>query len=373
MKFTICLLVGVQCVAASDAPKSPASNTPEGATNIPATVSPASKETTKPEKYDVDRIGQRNVGHGVNLYSLQKERALGESMAAAIDRNTKFITDPEISGYVSRLGQKIARHSDAELPFTIKVIDCPDRRIFGLPGGFLYVDKGLITDVDSESELAALMAHEIAHVAARHATRFATRKYAWNMLSVPLAYISGPAAIGTHQLGPLSLMKFSRDAEFEADLLGIEYQYAAGYDPQVFVEALEKLSKKEMEDRARAAKSQSKSFKPASPGKIARAFSNYPPTEERIEKAQTAISTLLPNRNDYVLDTSEFQEVRARLARADRPILHRQRPGDAPVAGPVLRRSPDQDSQTPSLAGQPAAVTKGRLSSVFSHLPAFPQ
>jgi predicted Zn-dependent protease len=360
-------------MAASDAPKSPASNTLEGATSTTATVPPAGKETTKSEKYDVDRIGQRNIGHGVNLYSLQKERALGESMAAAIDRNTKFVTDPEINGYVSRLGQKIARHSDAELPFTIKVIDCPDRRIFGLPGGFLYVDKGLITEVDSESELAALMAHEIAHVAARHATRFATRKYAWNMLSVPLAYISGPAAIGTHQLGPLGLMKFSRDAELEADLLGIEYQYAAGYDPQVFVEALEKLSKKEMEDRARAAKGQSKSFKPASPGKIARAFSNYPPTEERIEKAQTAISTFLPDRNDYVLDTSEFQEVRARLAQADRPVLHRQRPGDAPVAGPVLRRSPDQDSQTPSLAGQPAAVTKGRLSSVFSHLPALSQ
>lgn len=369
MTITLCLLVSAQYLRASDAPKPAASNPPEGAANPSATVPPASKETTKPEKYDVDRIGQRNVGHGVNLYSLERERALGESMAAAIDRSTKFVTDPEVTGYVTRLGQKIARHSDAELPFTIKVIDCPDRRIFSLPGGFLYVDKGLITAVDSESELAALMAHEIGHVAARHATRFATRKTAWNMISLPLAYISGPAALGTHQLGPLGLMKFSRDAELEADLLGIEYHYAAGYDPHVFVEALEKLNQKEMEDRARAAKGQSKSSKPSSPGKIARAFSNYPPAEERIEKAETAISTLLPDRDDYLLDTSEFQGVRARLAWADRPILRRPPLGEVAAAGPVLRRSPEQVLETPRLAGQSPLVTKGRLSSVFSHLP----
>src|SRR6266446_1186084 len=152
-------------------------------------------------------------------------------MAAAIDLHTKFVDDPDINDYVNRLGQKIARNSDAQVSFTIKVIDSLDSRIFALPGGFLYVDKGLIMEVDSEAELAGLMAHEIAHVAARHATRFATRRYAWNMLSIPLIYLGGPAGFGIKQIAgigvPLTFKKFDRDAEIEADLLGIEYQYAA--------------------------------------------------------------------------------------------------------------------------------------------------
>jgi beta-barrel assembly-enhancing protease len=329
------------------------------------TASNSESKTEKSGKYDVDRIGQRSIGHGVNLYSLQKERALGESMASAIDRGTRFVPDPEINGYINRLGQKIARYSDAEVPFTIKVIDSPDLRVFALPGGFLYVDKGLIMEVDSEAELAGLMAHEIAHVAARHATRLATRRYAWNVFTVPLAYISGPAAIGTKQIGPLALKKFSRDAEFEADLLGIEYQYAAGYDPEAFVEALEKLHSK--------AKAPPTTAKASLRDQIARAFASYPPTEERIQRVQTAISTLLPNRNDYLFDTSEFEEVRAKLTWADRPILRRHRAGDdGATNGPVLRRHPPEDSQQYRLAGTSPLVTKGRLSSVFSYLPALP-
>ncbi len=313
----------------------------------------------------MDRIGQRSIGRGVNLYSLQKERALGESMASAIDRGARFVADPDINRYINRLGQKIARYSDAEVPFTIKVIDSPNLRVFALPGGFLYVDKGLIMEVDSEAELAGLMAHEIAHVAARHATRLATRRYAWNMLTVPLAYLSGPAAIGTKQIGPLTLKKFSRDAEIEADLLGIEYQYAAGYDPEAFVEALEKLHSK--------SKAPPTTTKTSLRDQIVRAFASYPPTEERIQKAQTAISTLLPNRSDYLIDTSEFEEVKAKLTWADRPILRRHRAGDdAPTNGPVLRRHPPEEPQQYRLAGTSPDVTKGRLSSVFSYLPALP-
>lgn len=362
------LLFCGQQVGASDVQGSGKSNAAEEASTSASATSPSSSgsegKTEKSGKYDVDRIGQRSIGRGVNLYSLQKERALGESMASAIDRGTRFVPDPEISGYINRLGQKIARYSDAEVPLTIKVIDSPDLRVFALPGGFLYVDKGLIMEVDSEAELAGLMAHEIAHVAARHATRLATRRYAWNMLTVPLAYISGPAAIGTKQIGPLTLKKFSRDAEFEADLLGIEYQYAAGYDPEAFVEALEKLHSK-----AKAPPTAKASLR----DQIARAFASYPPTEERIQKVQTAISTLLPNRNDYLFDTSEFEEVKAKLTCADRPILRRHRAGDdGPSNGPVLRRHPPEDSQQYRMAGSSPIVTKGRLSSVFSYLPALP-
>jgi len=329
----------------------------------------AEEKTTKPGKYDVNRIGQRSVGHGINLYSLQKERALGESMAAGVDRGSKLIADPEITDYIQRLGQKIARYSDAEVPFTVKVIDSPDRKVFALPGGFLYVYKGLIMEMDSEAELAALIAHEVAHVAARHATRFATRQYAWNLLSIPLTFFAGPASLGTRQIGPLSLKKFSRNSEIEADLLGIEYQYAAGYDPQVFVEALEKLHSKEVQMSARIAKALPVAAKVPLHSRIGHAFSSYPPTEDRIQKLQTEIPELLPNRSDYIIDTSEFQEVKAKLTWADRPILRRHQPGDGPSNGPVLHRHPSEELEQNNVADTLPLVTKGR---VFSYLPVLP-
>jgi predicted Zn-dependent protease len=369
---TTSLLLCMPQVRASDVPASRRSEAAEtGSSSASSTAQPASGtegKTEKSGKYDVSRIGQRSIGHGVNVYSVQKERALGEAMASTIDRGTRFVADPEINEYISRLSQKIARNSDAQVLFTTKVIDSPDLRIFALPGGFLYVDKGLIMAVDSEAELAGLMAHEIAHVAARHATRFATRKYAWNMLSIPITYLSGPAAIGARQIAPLTLKKFSRDAEFEADLLGIQYQYAAGYDPQTFVEALEKLQSQDNQMRERIVKALPAAGKVPLHGQIARVFANYPPTEERIQKAQTEISALLPSRTDYVLDTSEFQEVKSKLTWADRPILRRHRAGDGQTNGPVLHRQ----SQQYDLTGNSSVVTKGRLSSVFSYLPAFP-
>jgi Zn-dependent protease with chaperone function len=333
---------------------------PKSSATVEALPKASSRDMSPPsDKYDVDRIGQRNVGHGINLYSLEKERALGQAMASAIDRGTRYVADPEVNGYVTRLAQNLARHSDAEVPFRVKVIDSSDHRVFSLPGGFLYIDRGLIAEVDSEAQLAALMAHEIAHVAARHATRLATRKSAWNMLSIPLIWASGPAALGTKQIGPLSLKKFSRDAEIEADLLGIEYQYAAGYDPNAFVEALEKLHARESAARANRSSLHDQ---------IVRAFSNYPPTDDRIQRLQTEISSFLPPRNDYVLDTSEFQAVKAKVA--DRPILRRSRPGDGPAAGPVLRKPPAEDVESTYFAGASRVVTKGRLSTVFSYLPA---
>ena len=329
----------------------------------------AEEKPGKPDKYDVNRIGQRSVGHGVNLYSLQKERALGESMAAEVDRGSKFIADSEIRDYIERLAQKIARYSDAEVPFTVKVVDSPDRRIFALPGGFLYVYKGLIVDLDSEAELAALMAHEIGHVAARHATRFATRQYGWSLLSIPLTFFAGPASLATRQIGPLSLKKFCRHSELEADLLGIEYQYAAGYDPQVFVEALEKLHSKEAQIQARIAKAVPVVTKVPLHTRIGHAFSSYPTTEDRIRKLQAEIPEFLPNRSDYIIDTSEFQEVKAKLTWADRPILRRHRPGEDPTNGPVLRRHPSEELEQTKVADTLPLVTKGR---VFSYLPTLP-
>jgi hypothetical protein len=364
------LLICAQCVGASDDRGSGASDGKDlssSASPTSANVPTPKEKTEKSDKYDVNQIGQRGVGHGVNVYSQAKEHALGEGLASAIDRGAKFVTDRDINEYIRRLAQKIVRNSDAEVPFTIKVIDSPDLRIFALPGGFLYVDKGVILEVDSEAELAGLMAHEIAHVAARHATRFATRRYAWNLISIPLTFLSGPANLATREIAPLTLKKFSRDTEIEADLLGVEYQYAAGYDPQAFVAALEKLRSRDLQIRARVEKALPIVTKVPLRDRIAHVFSNYPPTEERIQKLQSEISTLLPDRNDYVVDTSEFQELKAKLAWANRPILRRHRPGDEPTKGPVLRRHPSADSPPTNLADYPSVVSRGQRSSLAGH------
>jgi len=353
-RLAICaaLLLSALRLEASDVPASCPSNgaghTSSSASSTRPPESGTEAKTEKSGKYDVDRIGQRSVGKGANLYSLEKERSLGQAMAAAINLHTKFVDDPDVNDYVNRLGQKIARNSDAQVHFTIKVIDSPNVTTFTLPGGFLYVAKGLIMEVDSEAELAGLMAHEIAHVAARHATRFATQKSAWNLISLPLASL-GPAGLGARQIGPLRLKKFSRDAELEADLLGMEYQYAAGYDPQAFVDALEKLHSQEVRMRARANAQPKVGFlaRMSLPHQIVQAYASYPPTEERILKVQMEISTLLPGRDNYIFDTSEFQEVKAKIARADRPILRRHLPGDSLANGPVLHRHPSPEPRQP--------------------------
>ena len=328
---------------APDEPQPPAD--PQAKPETPPKPSHASKRDSK---YDVDRIGQRGIGRGANLYSLDRERALGESMARSIDSHNRFFTDSLITDYINGLGQKIARNSDSELPFTIKVIDSPDTGIFGLPGGFLYVDKGLILSVENEAELAGLMAHEIAHVAARHFTRAASRMYEWNLFSTALAF-GGPVGLGLREVGgialPLSMKKSRRDAELEADLLAVEYEYAAGYDPEAFVRALERLSDRELVNSRLSANTSEHKFAQKMPlhAFFSRAFASYPPTPERIQKIQQQISALLPPRNDYVVDSSDFQEVRAKLTSGDMPTLRRHRAGEGNQAGPVLRRTRPDD------------------------------
>ena len=301
------------------------------------------KRAKKDRKYDVDRIGQRGVGRGVNLYSINRERAVGERLASSIDRSTKLINDAAVTDYVNGLGQKIVRNSDAEFPFTIKVIDSSDMGAFGLPGGFLYVDSGLLTALDAEAELAGVMAHEIGHIAARHATRAVTRRRMWDVIS-SVGMFAGPAGVLLQNVGgiggPLSGTKFSRDAEYEADLLGIEYSYAAGYDPEAFLSALEKLHAHELSMQEMLAKVPGYHLATKVPfhKQIARSFSNYPLTEDRIHRLQEEISVLLPDRSDYVFDTSEFRDAKARLLAADVPVLRRSRAGTDPGKGPVLRR-----------------------------------
>jgi Zn-dependent protease with chaperone function len=348
--FLICVLqvnaldVSSSCTPAGNGPSSDSlSSTDQAAPG-------SERKPENPGKYDIDRIGQRNIGKGINLYSLEKERELGEAMAAVIDRQVRFATDPAVKDYVNRLGQKIVRSSDAQVPFSIKVIDSKNPTTFSLPGGFLYIDIALIMDVDDEAELAGLMAHEIAHVTARHATRLATRKDALDLLqSLPVAAIIGPSTVAAGQIGIVPVeRKFNREFEYEADLLGVEYQYAAGYDPQAYIDALEKLDSDELQKHARESRNNPKpDWVDRMYIHIGRSFALYPPMEARILRLQSEISKLLPQRNNYVLDTGEFQEVKAQLG-AERLVLRRPRHGDS-ASGPTLeRRPPSDDGQEPT-------------------------
>jgi len=302
-------------------------------------------------KYDITRIGSRGIGHGFNLYSLQRERQLGESLSAAFDRSSRIVNDPVLNDYVNRLAQRLVRNSDAEFPFTVRLIDSSDiPRAYGLPGGFLYVDNSLIFASDSEAELVGVMAHEIAHVAARHATRALTRKNLCD-LSGTLSMLAGPIGVFLEDAGglagPLSLKKFSRDSEYEADLLGIEYAYSAGYDPQALLSALEKLHA--MEVTRSSAFAQIPGYHLASKvpfhHKIARGFASYPLTEERIRRLQSEIATFLPDRKEYIVDTNEFQEIKSRMLSLRGPLQLRRHGEDQDPKGPVLRRAPEEGTE----------------------------
>ncbi len=255
---------------------------------------------------DIDAIGNRNVGCAKgagNWYSLEKQVAWGKQISHEVESQAKLINDPVISDYVNRVGQNIVRNSDAQVPFTIKVIDSDDVNAFALPGGFFYVNSGLILAADSEAELAGVMAHEIGHVAACHAARENSRANLMQVMSLPLAIAArgwpGFGAYEGSQLAvPLVFLQFSRDFEAQADYLGVQYMYKAGYDPQEFISFFEKIQ----------------ALQKKKPGTISKAFATHPQTLDRIERSQQEIRRILPPRPEYEVTTSEFDDVKARLA-----------------------------------------------------------
>lgn len=286
-------------------------------------AAPQDSGKKKNSKDDVEQIGNRNVGKGINFYSLEKEIALGKQLAQEVERSAKFVDDPVVVDYVNRIGQNLVRNSDARVPFTIKVIDDDAINAFALPGGFFYVNSGLILRADEESEMAGVMAHEIAHVTARHGTRNATKGELAQLAMIPAIIFlpGGWAGYGIYQglnfVIPLQFLKFSRDAEREADYLGLQYMYKAGYDPNSYVTFFEKV---QAEERRR-------------PGSIPKAFSSHPPTPERIKNTQHEIATILPARDEYIVSTSEFDLVKARL----HMIQSRSKAQDSDPDKPTLR------------------------------------
>src|SRR2546427_1506983 len=205
--------------------------------------------TPKNSKEDVDAIGNRSVGKGVNRFSLEREISLGKGLAQEVEKSSKLIDDPIVTEYVNRVGQNLVRNSDAKVPFTIKVIDSDEVNAFALPGGFMFVNTGLVLKAGNEAELAGVLAHEIAHVAARHGTRQATKGEIINYASIPLIFMGGWAGYAVRQAAglavPLGFLKFSRGMEAGADKLRLEYMYHAGYDPTSFVDFFEKIQSME--------------------------------------------------------------------------------------------------------------------------------
>jgi predicted Zn-dependent protease len=329
-------------------PSNGTATTPPDPNQLPANVKSGSEA-------DVSAIGNRGVGKGLDFYSLEHEIALGKQLAAQVDQTSKFVTDPVVTEYVNRVGQNLVRNSDAKVPFTIKVIDNDAINAFALPGGFFYVNSGLILHADEESELAGVMAHEIAHVCARHGTKNATKGELLQMATIPLMLL-GPAGWAGYGLYeglqvalPLTFLKFSRTAEGEADYLGLQYMYKAGYDPNSFVTFFEKVEAQERKE----------------PGTIPRIFDSHPPTPDRILASQKEIATILPPRPEYIVTTSDFDHVKKRLqsiqfsAKAEpvspnKPSLRkRTTPSSTTTGSPTSTTGTNTGSDTGDDSGRP--------------------
>ena len=282
---------------------------------------------------DVNAVGNRDIGaRGMgNWYSVDTEIKMGKMYSMEIEKSTKFITDPIVVEYVNRVGQTIVKNSDCKVPFTIKVIDSDEINAMALPGGFFYVNSGLILNADEEAELAGVMAHEMAHVCAHHAVREQTRMNYAQLSTIPLIFIGGWTGYGIYEAAslavPMTFLKFSRDFEAQADYLGVQYMYRAGYDPQAFISFFEKVQ----------------ALEKRKPGLVAKAFSDHPQTPDRILHSQEEIARILPARDEYTVTTSEFDDIKARLAR----IENKRRLTDSKdTKKPSLRRASTDPNST---------------------------
>jgi predicted Zn-dependent protease len=279
-------------------------------------------QAPKNKKDDPNQIGNRDVGKGINIYSIEREMALGKQLAEEVTRQSKVVDDPLLSEYVNRVCQNLARASDARVPITCQLIDGEAPNAFALPGGFIFVYTGLIKLADEEDEMAAAIAHEIAHVAARHMTKQATKSALANVAMIPISVIlgggwAGVAARQGASVGvPAALLKFDRKDESEADYLGVQYMYAAGYDPTGAITIFEKIQ----------------SLQRKQPGVLDRVFSTHPMDKDRIEKTEKEIGKILPEKSEYIVSTSEYGDMRARLLKQDeRKRVTKQEQEDRPT------------------------------------------
>lgn len=276
-------------------------------------------------KKDPDQIGTRDVSKGVNFYSIEKEMALGKQLSLQVEKHQKLVADKLITEYINRLGQNLSRHSDTKIPLTLKVVEGEDPNAITLPGGYIYVQTELIRTADTEAQLAAAMAHEIGHVAARHGTRQATKEDITQIATIPLIFMGGwgiCARGASSLLEPAGFLAVQRANETEADLLGLQYLYKSGYDPLGMVEIFEKILS--LDERKH--------------GKLANLTSTHPASDDRLVHVQKNIEALLKAQPQYIVTTSEFANVKARLVALDWD----RKPEPAGPKPPTLRRPGDQ-------------------------------
>jgi predicted Zn-dependent protease len=296
----------------------------------------------KKKKDDPSQIGNRNVANCVNFYSIQKEMALGKQLAEEVARQSKLEDDPIVTEFVNRIGQNLVRNSDAKVPFTFQVVQDDSLNAFALPGGFIFVNTGLLKIADEEDELAGAMAHEIAHVAARHMTCQATKSQIANIATLPLSVLLGGwVGYGVRQAAgvavPVTFLQFGRRDESEADYLGVQYMYAAGYDPTGAISIFEKMD----------------ALVKKKPGAMAKVFSTHPMDADRIQKTQKEIDRILPEKPEYIVNSSEYTAVRERLIALEgrkksqdkdgRPVL-KVKPGSG--TSPVEQKDDKDDRPT---------------------------
>jgi len=331
---------------------STASTPPDNQSNQSQQVEPADPSAVKHNggKDDVDAIGNRKIGgRGLgNWYSIESDIKMGKQYAMQVDATSKMVNDPVITEYVNRLGQNLVRNSDAQVPFTFKIIDSDVINAFSLPGGFIYINSGTILAADEEAELAGVMSHEIAHVCARHATRQLTRAQYANFATIPLIFVGGGIGYAAYEaagLGlPMAFMSFQRGFEAEADYLGLQYMYKAGYDPDAFISFFEKVQAQEKKK----------------PGIMDKTFASHPQTPDRIEDSQKEIQTILPAKPEYTVSTSEFDDVKARLAALEnRRKVNDQKEGSKPslrrasTSNPTNGNGSSSDDDRPTLKRRP--------------------
>jgi predicted Zn-dependent protease len=318
------------------------------ADSIPNPGEELDQHIKKGSEEDVNAVGQRNIGgRGLgNWYSTNWEIGTGKQYSMEIEKSSHLVTDPVVVEYINRIGQNIVKNSDAKVPFTIKVLDTDEINAMALPGGFFYVNSGLILACDSEDELAGVMAHEISHVAAHHAAREMTKLNYMQLGQIPLIIFTqgtwtGYGIYEASQLAvPLTFLQFSREYEAEADYLGIQYMYKAGYDPQGMVSIFEKLAALEKHK----------------PGALSKAFSDHPATPDRIAAVENEIATILPPEPQYMVTSSEFDMVKARLAR----IQNKRGLNDKKNNGkPTLRRVGGSNND-PNAPNNPSTSTDDR-------------
>ncbi|HYJ90317.1 MAG TPA: M48 family metallopeptidase [Pyrinomonadaceae bacterium] len=344
---------------ASTAKKGPDSKDSKKSNVAPTTPTGGSTANTKPlsVKEDPAMIGKRNINSGDDKLfgwlggSREKEMQIGRQLAMEVEQQSKMVDDPIVTEYVNRVGQNIVLHSDAKVPFTIKVVDSDEVNAFALPGGFFFVNKGLILAADNEAELAGVMAHEIAHVAARHAMENQGKAALINWASIAGIIFGGPIVSqvlynGGGILAGLAQLKFSRSAEEEADMLGVEYLYASGYDPTGMSTMFEKLA--------------SQNKKKA--GAVTKLFSTHPQSVDRRD-ASLALVARFPEKDEYIISTSEFQRVKAHLlkisnAKAGITADYDDQDNSKPT---LKRRQPEStDAPTDSTSGGSSSSTNSQ-------------